>query len=272
MHYQIHQPTGPLRRYVKALWSLELQLGSGETATERVAPNGCACLLLHLGNPPRVLNTDGQGSAQLRAQVSGQKTTFTDLEVSGHVHMVAVILRPEATSAVLGLPAHELGADAVDLGDLFDAPGRRLAEQLAHCPDPAARFAHLQSFLWTHLARVDAAPDRCMGEVVRRVTASGGTVRVQELARGLDLSTRQLERKVAAAVGLSPKAFCRVVRYQKSLALKQHHPSLSLTELAYEAGYADQAHFNREFRTITGLTPAAAFDACPAFSDYYTFE
>jgi AraC-like DNA-binding protein len=61
------------------------------------------------------------------------------------------------------------------------------------------------------------------------------------------------------------------VRYQKVLARKQHDPSLSLVQLAYAGGYADQAHFTREFSRISGYTPKRAFELCPAFSDYYTY-
>jgi AraC-like DNA-binding protein len=269
MDYAIRRPTGLLARYVKHLWSMDLRLRPGEVVRERVAPNGCVCVMLNFGERPQVVGANGDRTRQPWAHVSGQKTTFTDLEARGRVGLLGVVLRPEAGAAVLGLPASELRGLHVALRELFGADADPLSERVGEAQSHGARFDAVEAVLGARLARTDPPVDRCMQLFVRRVSQSGGTRPVAALAAELGLSRRQLERKVAAAVGLPPKAFSRMIRYQRALALKQRDPALGLTRLAYDAGYADQAHFIREFRAITGYTPRQAFALCPPVSDYY---
>ncbi|MHC4134232.1 MAG: DUF6597 domain-containing transcriptional factor [Planctomycetota bacterium] len=271
MDFAIHQPDGLLASFVKCMWSMELGLAPGQTTTERVAPTGCSCLLFNYGDRPSQIGAHGQWSLQPWGHIAGQRTSFTDVQVSGPVGLVAVVLRPEVNAAVLGLPASELSGQQVEVEQVFGPAGARVCQQVVEAPGPGARFRLLERFLVDHLAAVDPIVDPRVRAFVRQVTASGGQLSVEQLASRLDLSRRQLERQVGAAVGMTPKEFCRIVRYQKVLALKQHDPSLSLTQLAYGGGYADQAHFNREFSRITGYTPKRAFERCPAFSDYYTY-
>lgn len=261
MDFATHQPGGPLAAFVKFMWSMEPRVGGGPAGAHRVVPTGCVCLLFRHGQP----------SQEPLGHVAGQETSFTDWELDESVGPVAVVLRPEAGAAVLGLPANELRGCRVDVERVFGAAGARVGRQLVEAPDPAARFRLLERFLVDRLAAADPVIDPRLHAFVRQVTASGGRLPVAQLASRLDLSSRQLERRVGAAVGMTPKEFCRIVRYQRVLVLKQQDPSLTLTQLAYRAGYADQAHFNREFSRITGYAPKRAFELCPAFSDYYTY-
>jgi len=269
MDFAIHQPDGRLASFVKCMWSMES--GLVQTTTERVAPTGCVCLTFHFGDRPSRIGAHGQGSPQPWGQVSGQETSFTDLAVSGSPGLVAVVLRPEVNGALLGMPASELRGQQVEVEQVFGRAGARVCQQVAEAPGPVARFRLLERFLVDHLAAVEPIVEPRMRAFVQQVTASGGQLSVGQLASRVDLSRRQLERQVGAAVGMTPKEFCRIVRYQKVVALKQHDPSLSLTQLTYDGGYADQAHLTREFLRITGHTPKRAFELCPAFSDYYTY-
>jgi len=84
------------------------------------------------------------------------------------------------------------------------------------------------------------------------------------------MSKRQLERLFASEVGISPKRFARTIRFQYILAMKERDESRPLADLAYGAGYADQAHFSRDFRQLTGRTPAEYFRSEVARSEYYS--
>ena len=86
---------------------------------------------------------------------------------------------------------------------------------------------------------------------------AGGGVRVETLAQATGLGARQLERRFLAAVGLPPKTACRVVRFQSALGRMHGRPRMALSRVALEAGYHDQAHFTREFRTFAGEPPGA---------------
>jgi AraC-like DNA-binding protein len=94
----------------------------------------------------------------------------------------------------------------------------------------------------------------------RRVMATGGEVRIAELARASALSARQFRRRFTAAVGISPKELARIWRFRRCAlaALDPASPESSRwAELAADHGYADQAHLVREFRHLLGLPPSA---------------
>jgi AraC-like DNA-binding protein len=93
-----------------------------------------------------------------------------------------------------------------------------------------------------------------------RLYATDGAARIGALAAMLGLFVRQLERRFKEGTGLPPKAFARLVRFSRVSERLEHHPDESLTELAFEFGYADQAHFNREFRTFAGVSPGRFAD------------
>jgi transcriptional regulator GlxA family with amidase domain len=86
-----------------------------------------------------------------------------------------------------------------------------------------------------------------------------GQVSVDELSEQLNINRRQLERRFASAIGLSPKQLAKIVRLQAALKMLEQGHFTSLTALAYENGYFDQAHFIKDFKEFTGLSPKQFF-------------
>ncbi len=87
------------------------------------------------------------------------------------------------------------------------------------------------------------------------IDGSMGTVTVDELRRALYVSERTLERRFRSEVGVSPKQAARIARFQAATRKLLASPRVSLGRVAHECGYYDQAHFNREFRTLAGISP-----------------
>ncbi|MBT2405073.1 MULTISPECIES: helix-turn-helix transcriptional regulator [unclassified Streptomyces] len=158
-------------------------------------------------------------------------------------------LAPGTAPALLGVPAHELRDRRVDLADLWPGPEvRRLAERVGAYGDPRAGLEEL--------ARGRAAgtgpPDPFSAEVAARLGA-GQTVAA--VAAAVGLGERQLHRRSLDAFGYGPRTLGRVLRLQRALALARR--GLPQAEVAYAAGYADQAHLAREVRALAGTTPRA---------------
>ena len=157
--------------------------------------------------------------------------------------------------ALLGLPAGALAGDSIDLRALL---GRRrvdtLLDRLACADGWPERFALLDAELTALLAdgRGERGVRPEVGYAWDRLTDTGGTLRVEELAREVGWSRRHLTEKFRAETGLGLKAAARVIRFEAACdrLLAPDHPSLA--QVAAEGGYADQAHLSRDFRDLAG--------------------
>jgi AraC-like DNA-binding protein len=172
----------------------------------------------------------------------------------GSAQGVQFDVEPPAARALLGVPAGELTNATVALEDLLGPEAARLAERLHKAPDSAARFAALDDALLRRAARAGppARPDVERAWALLR--ASGGRMRIEDLAAALGCSRRHLAKRFAEDVGASPKVAARLIRFE---AARQRLGSVPLARLAAEHGFADQAHLAREFRALGGAPPTA---------------
>ena len=196
------------------------------------------------------------------ARFYGVSRGRSSVTLEGEGWAVGTMLRPAAGRLVLGRSVAEVTDTWLDLDDL-PADGRAVGDlvegiRAAMTVDPHAPAAHLaaighvESWLATHLP-VDA-----QGLLVNRLVTWLGdhpeVTRVDELAREADLSERSLQRLVEQRIGLSPKWLLQRRRLHDAVeALKAGRGTLA--EVAADLGYADQAHFTHDFRTVTGMTP-----------------
>ncbi|MCE0766523.1 helix-turn-helix transcriptional regulator [Pseudonocardia kujensis] len=156
---------------------------------------------------------------------------------------------------LLGTPASALTGDVVGLGDLLGRRGEVLVERLAEVPTWPGRFALLDAAL-ARLAADARRPDP-RPEVARawhRLAATGGTLRIEQLAREVGWSRRHLALRFRDEVGLSPKSAARVIRFERACDLLRGPTRPALAHTAAVCGYADQAHLARDFRELAGLT------------------
>jgi len=154
---------------------------------------------------------------------------------------------------LLGVPASELGKNLVDLEDVLGAFGSELIERLREAPDAASRHTVAQRLLARRVSGQDDAVSPEVAHAFGRLRATRGAARVEALAAEVGWSRRHLSARFTEAVGLAPKALARVARVEH--AVNRLGAGDSLADIAYTAGYADQSHFNRDFRELVGCTP-----------------
>jgi AraC-like DNA-binding protein len=144
----------------------------------------------------------------------------------------------------------ELSGRFTPLDELSSALSRRLSSAL-EAPDPIAAVE--EALLPTNGNR-EPGCDHVVIEALRRLSAAPDSFRVEAVARELGVSARQLERRFSAAVGLSPKVFSRIRRFNRIFRyLEIPHPNWAQT--AAECGYYDQAHLIHDCRSLAGTTP-----------------
>ena len=212
-------------------------------------------LILNLG-PPWIVETGA--APRLREThdsfLAGLHTTPSLVEGGDAWACIELRLTPLGARRVLGRPMHELTNRTLDLEDLVPRAGE-LTERLREARSWSARFDLVESFLVQRLA--DSAPASPGIEWSwRRLRTSQGRAPISDLAAELGWSHRRLIARFREHVGLTPKALARVIRFDRAVELLGRPGGESLAAVAYDSGYFDQAHMNRDFRELAGMTPA----------------
>jgi AraC-like DNA-binding protein len=166
---------------------------------------------------------------------------------------VELRLTPIAAHRIFGWPMHELSNRTVALADV--APeAHELVERLRQAPW-AERFDLVEGFLLRRLAAAHE-PARGVEWSWQELRRTGGRTPIAELAQELGWSQRRLIARFREQVGLAPKAAGRVMRFDRAVSALRS-AAVGLAEVAYDCGYYDQAHMNRDFRELGGTTPDA---------------
>jgi AraC-like DNA-binding protein len=185
--------------------------------------------------------------------VAGAQTgSPTTLLLQGSIDAFYIFLRPAALRALFGIPMAELANRSGDAMDLLGHSILTLRDQLANAASFALRVAAAEQFLQRRSA---APPPDWTERVVARILERCGAIPIAELAREVSLSQRHLDRAFTASVGMPPKVFARIARFQAALEYKTRSPRSSWARTAQEFQYHDQMHLVRDFRKLSGESP-----------------
>ena len=254
-----HDPHPLLAGLIKSVWLSTPDQTVNSSPCERILPTGEMHLVFRLLGPSICIFDDKRPDKALalgHAVVGGARSGFYTKQVAAGSLAIGAQLLPGAAQALLGMPADELMGQHARLEDLWGKSAVFMLEQLLTATSPADRVHRFQMLL---LARLRSAQAPVLHPAVKGALAqfkAGASVRDAVLQSGY--SHRQFIRVFSQAVGLPPKLYCRVQRFQHALGLIQRVGvlvPLRPPEVAVDAGYSDQSHFNREFRAFSGLTP-----------------
>jgi len=233
---------GPrLAPFVERLWLFEAGAPAPAGATERVLPNGRMQLLVSLADP-----IDGA-----RALVTGARAGSVEVPKAAMARILGASLRPGGAAAFIEAPAAAVAGHDVDLADLWGDEGRVLAERLAEGRTPTAILRRFEAAL--EARRRARRPDPLLAFAL---PALAGGRAVAEVVAASGASRATLVRAFHRAVGLSPKRWASVARFQRALGLLAAGAE-DLAEVALAAGFFDQAHMTHAFRRHADLTPGA---------------
>ena len=259
MQYCEFHPSPDLAPYIQCFWTLEDSFSSDtsiDLQRQRILPDGCLEVIFHYGDHFRQFLGEDHAVVQPRCFVFGPLSSFIEIGPAGRFcGIIAVRFAAHGAGSFLPIPLAELTNRSVALDDVWGKEGRKLASRVLEAADNSSRITLLEHFFRTLLkGRVNQ--DLLVRECVRRIMVSGGLHRVNTVLRGLDVSTRQLERRFMKAVGFSPKRLTRIARFQNACRHLQDNRMQNLTVIAHECGYYDQAHFIRDFKEHAGITPS----------------
>lgn len=253
MNYQVFEPGEELGTWIKCYWTLE---GIGEQTPQKqtIVPDGCMEMIFHYGDLYRQYTESGSSFVQPRCFVIGQLTRPLEIEPTGGTGIFSVRFHPEGFLPFATLPIKEMENTAVSLEKLFGREGQELEQKVLGVQETTERIKLVEAFLFRRLTATETI-DRIVRSTVEILLTANGQLSVEELSRQININRRQLERKFSSAIGLSPKQLAKTIRLQAALKILLSGKFTSLTALAYEGEYYDQAHFIKDFRELTGLTP-----------------
>jgi AraC-like DNA-binding protein len=218
---------------------------------ERVLPNGTFELVLALGDRHRLVGEVGT-SLLPAASWTGMRLRPLVLEHPHRCDTLGIILTPVGAYALLSRSLSELGPATIDACNLLQDT-EELADRCAGTPVLAARFALVERWLTTRIARAKA-PDAAVAWMAAQIERGGNELRVAALRKETGLSKARLVAAFGAQIGVRPKQYARLVRF-RSVLDRLGRAGTRLSDVALDAGYYDQAHMNAEFRELAGISP-----------------
>ena len=261
-YFEVIYPSIELSPYVKNYWFLK---ANAENHVQGIIPVGNINLFFHRGHPLSLENTN---SLLPQTFISGQTTTYSNLRQSSITDMVCVSFHAFGARMFFGQPMYEFKERSIAL-DLLDNPeiselGKRLQETF----DNQACVRLIESFLKKQYSQTKEYNLKRVAAAVKAIDT--GNIAIDRLASISCLSYKQFKRIFSDYVGLNPKEFMRVIRFQRALYTLQTNPRISLTELAYICEFYDQSHLIGEFRLFSGYTPKEYVAICNPYSDYFS--
>ncbi|WP_433478878.1 helix-turn-helix domain-containing protein [Spirillospora sp. CA-142024] len=195
--------------------------------------------------------TEGTGRARIVGVV---RDDFTE-EIRDEGRVVGAAFRPGGFRPFMDAPVSTLTGRFAAVDEVFGAAGTAVAAEIFACSGAEEAVARVEAFLIGREPEPDPSAERAAA-VVERIAARPGLVRVDDLAADVGLGARSLQRLFHEYVGIGPKWVIRRFRMQEAAERAASGTAVDWATLAAELGYADQAHFTRDFTAAVGTSPA----------------
>jgi len=256
MKPEAHIPTGLLRPFIRTYLIIE----SKEELVNRVLPDTSLAIAFKIKGQVNYI-TSNTSNGLPSSVISGLRKSVRLINYLKDTATIIVLFKETGAAAFFKEPLHELFEESVSLNNFIRQQKiLRIEEQLAETQNNHQRIAIIEQFLLSKL--YDRKPDRLISAAVHKIYAAKGIIKIKELAGALYISHDAFEKRFRKVVGSSPKQFSSIVRMKS--VVNQEQQTGMLTDIALNAGYFDQPHFNKEFKLFTGQTPTDFFKS-PSF-------
>ena len=228
-------------------------------AKERLLPTGTTELVIDISENKRLKQCRSycnQSGKNLTSLLSGPYSEFSVIGVAQNSSLIGVHFKPGGSFPFFKLPADEFQNKRVSLEELWGTTAVELHERLLSAPTVGECFRLLEQMLLAQAVkplRLNKAVAHALGEFQR----TSCSYMVSDVVAQTGLSKRHFIQLFREQVGLTPKLYCRVRRFQRSLQTLVTQHEVNWVDLANACGYFDQAHFINEFRTFSGMNPTS---------------
>lgn len=269
MHYRAIKPHHRLASYIECFWTLEGSPQPATVAPEAIMPDGCIELIFNLADPFKRYHEGSKIETQPATLLAGQMLRCAMIQPAGRVNLFGIRFHPGGAYPFLQLPLRELTDQIISFDNITGRLGRELAEKIQTAHSLRERLKAIETSFLTRLnPRYETA--RTVRHAVALIIQKDGLMPIERLQQMAGISERQLERQFLTQVGLTPKFFSRLLRFQKVFKAVTQKRNLGWSFIAAECGYYDQAHFIHDFKIFSGQNPAAYFREDHRMAEYFT--
>lgn len=258
------RPAPALRPFVKFYYQVDATLGS--VGIHQPVPARSPEILEFMFARHYVVERLHRGTtteSYASALVGAKTHRHVNLCLRGRVDAFTIAFRPGGIAALFGVPSRELIDLDFDACDVFGGEIQSLRGQLGEQRGITERASIADQFL---CARI---PDRVHGSAAlaaaREIHGCNGSIQIAQLAGQSGLGIRQFERRFRQEIGLAPKLYACIVRFEAALRLKSAQPVRRWSDIANALGYFDQMHMIHDFRRLSDATPTAIGDQLDMF-------
>ena len=267
-----YRPSPPLDRFVECLWFWE---GCARPhAMERILPDGSMQIVVNLAEDriPLYDRETGALAGSTRGVIlCGPRTGYSVIDTACQLHVFGFHFKPGGLLPFLPMPLDELRDRECGLDCVWGRAAAGLRDRVGEAAAPAAKFQAAERWLLERALRgLDGHP--AVVHALARIASRPNTA-VQEIVERTGFSWRRFNDLFRREVGMPPKAFARVQRFQRAVrAIGASSRTVDWADLALRCGYYDQGHFIHDFRDFSGLTPAAYLRARTEHLNHVPFD
>lgn len=257
MIHKIHFPQPPLSQFVENMWLVEGY--AADYTREKILPDGAIELIIDLDTQPKTIFDDEKSEhfrTVSKGWISGERTRYLVIGAARNQSMVGIRFRPGGAYPFFSFPISEFTESVTELEFVWGGLVDEIRNQLAEIESPDARLLCIESFLLRQAKRSLEA-NRLIAFAVHQLQHSPQFLAIRDLASTIGITQKHLISQFEKVVGLKPKSFARVCKFQKVVNLIEQQKEIEWAAIASDCGYYDQAHFIHEFQTFSGLNPSA---------------
>ena len=267
MIYRLHIPAPPLSQFIDFFFYYEDY--HAEHTMEKFLPDGSVDLLIDLSETPKKLFVNEEGIAYTtfkKSWISGMKTDYILIDASVS-HMIGVHFKPGGCYPFVDFPMVELNNITVELDSVWGNEIHSIRDAILCEPSIEKRFSILEnSFLLKGKNKMEN--HALVHYSVTQLVQSPQMWTIKALSGKTGITQKHLITLFKKYVGLSPKMFSRINKFQKVIELIDKQQKVDWAMLAYECGYFDQAHFIKEFHAFSGINPVSYLEKRGPFRNY----
>jgi AraC-like DNA-binding protein len=265
--YKEYTPSAQLQPYVDNYTYMVFDgHGEEESPIQRCLPLGMTQIIIHVNQVTSCALTNGEWQQLPNASFIGIHRDPVSWKTTGRTVMFGITMKPEAVMQLFRVPVSDLFNAHTDLESFLGRKTELMTGRMygVECPQTLINIS--EQFMLQQLNSMNASSNY-IDDAVSLIRKSEGTISIDELSRQLYVSERKLQRGFKDILGTNPKMYTRIIRFRNAYEFLQHNikDEISWSDVSYHFGYADQAHFIREFREFAGENPTRVIDNKPAY-------